>query len=127
MRLIGLIRSAAASLFPGYFAVVMATGATSIALNLMGHDVLALALLAANCLAYGFLWLLTAIRVVWYPASLVEDMMSHARGRFLPSSQAPASLALNSSFCLSGIVSRQPSGGLGSFSGQSSCTFSLLR
>lgn len=80
MRPIGLIRSAAANLFPGYFAVVMATGATSIALNLMGHDVLALALLAANCLAYGFLWLLTAIRVLWYPASLVDDMMSHARG-----------------------------------------------
>ncbi len=79
-RLMGLLRTAAAGLFPGYFAVVMATGATSIALNLLEYHVLALALLVANCLAYGCLWILTMIRILWYPASLVEDMMSHTRG-----------------------------------------------
>lgn len=76
----GLIRTAAAGLFPGYFAVVMATGATSIALNLLEYRILALALLAANCLAWGFLWFMTLVRTLWYPASLVDDMMSHARG-----------------------------------------------
>lgn len=79
-RMIGLVRTAAAGLFPGYFAVVMATGATSIALNLLEYRFLALTLLAANILAYGCLWFLTVIRILWYPASLVEDMMSHARG-----------------------------------------------
>ncbi|CAB0150299.1 putative membrane protein [Pseudidiomarina piscicola] len=79
-RLAQLTLAAAANLFPGYFAVVMATGATSIALNLLDYRVLALFLLLANCLAYGFLWFLTVIRVLWYPKSLVEDMVSHARG-----------------------------------------------
>ena len=80
IRLVSLIRKAAAGLFPGYFAVVMATGATSIALHLLEYRVLALALLVANCLAYGCLWFLTVIRMVCYPGSLVEDMMNHARG-----------------------------------------------
>lgn len=79
-RLDGLTRTAAAGLFPGYFAVVMATGATSIALHLLEYHRVSLALLVANCAAYGCLWLLTLIRILWYPASLVEDMMSHARG-----------------------------------------------
>lgn len=75
-----LVRDGAAGLFPGYFAVVMATGATSIASNLLGYDLLALLLLVANCLAYGALCLLTLVRVIWFPASLVNDMISHARG-----------------------------------------------
>lgn len=46
--LINLIRQAAASLFPGYFAVVMATGATSIAASLLGYRLLAILLLGSE-------------------------------------------------------------------------------
>lgn len=80
LRLRRLIQTAAAELFPGYFAVVMATGATSVAADMLGYRVLALLLLASNCLAYSVLFLLTAIRAIWYPRLIVMDMMDHARG-----------------------------------------------
>lgn len=75
-----LVTSAAAGLFPGYFAVVMATGATSIAANMLGYKTISLLLLLANCLAYGALCILTLIRIVCFPRMIVNDMISHARG-----------------------------------------------
>jgi tellurite resistance protein TehA-like permease len=79
-QLIALCSEGAAGLFPGYFAVVMATGATSIASHLLGYEKIALALLAANCLAYALLSALTLVRMFCYPHSLVSDMNDHARG-----------------------------------------------
>jgi len=79
-RVRGLLDDGAARLFPGYFAVVMATGATSIAGHLLGFTKLAVLLLLANLLAYALLWGLTLTRVVRYPRRLVGDMMDHARG-----------------------------------------------
>jgi tellurite resistance protein TehA-like permease len=79
-QLITLCNDGAAGLFPGYFAVVMATGATSIASHLLHHEVIALALLVANCLAYAMLSALTIVRAACYPRSLVNDMVDHARG-----------------------------------------------
>ncbi|MDY7116350.1 tellurite resistance/C4-dicarboxylate transporter family protein [Halomonas sp. SSL-5] len=75
-----LLDRAAAGLFPGYFAITMATGATSIACHLLGMRLLSLALLAANLLAYTALWGLTIIRLVRYPRRLADDMIDHARG-----------------------------------------------
>lgn len=76
----GVANHAAAELFPGYFAVIMATGATSIASYLLELRLMAIALLMANLLAYGILCLLTLIRLVRYPKRLVGDMIDHARG-----------------------------------------------
>lgn len=77
---LGPIMAAAQGLFPGYFAVVMATGATSIASGLLGYHIAALALLAANGLAYGVLCLLTLIRVLRFPRQVLADLIDHARG-----------------------------------------------
>src|SRR5690554_512741 len=79
-QLITLCDDGAAGLFPGYFAVVMATGATSIASHLLNHEKIALELLAANRLAYAMLSTLTIVRAFCYPRSLVSDMVDHARG-----------------------------------------------
>lgn len=79
-RLANLVDHAAAELFPGYFAVIMATGASSIACHLMGLTLLSWGLLGANLLAYMTLWLLTITRLVRYPERLAGDMTDHARG-----------------------------------------------
>lgn len=67
-------------LFPGYFAIVMATGATSIASGMLGYRTIAIALLATNCLAYAWLCLLTVIRLLWFSRLIAEDIVDHARG-----------------------------------------------
>ncbi|SFR56461.1 Tellurite resistance protein TehA [Marinobacter daqiaonensis] len=79
-QLVALLATAAKGLFPGYFAVVMATGATSIASSLLGYRYIALFLLIANCLAYLLLCVLTLVRVIRFPRSIVNDMVDHARG-----------------------------------------------
>lgn len=71
---------AAANLFPGYFALVMATGIISVAAYLLEMRPVAWALLGINLIAYGVLWLLTLIRLLGYLPRLVADMNSHARG-----------------------------------------------
>jgi tellurite resistance protein TehA-like permease len=69
-----------ASLFPGYFALVMATGIISIAAYLLEMRPIAWILLAINIGAYGILWLLTLARLVWYFPQVLADLTSHARG-----------------------------------------------
>jgi len=74
------IGRAAAKLFPGYFALVMATGIVSIAAHLLGLTPIAWTLLAINGVAYAALWLLTLIRLVYFFPRLLADLSSHARG-----------------------------------------------
>lgn len=50
-----LILRAAENLFPGYFALVMATGVVSIACQLLDLTAIARALVGVNWLAYGVL------------------------------------------------------------------------
>lgn len=69
-----------ATLFPGYFALVMATGILSIAAHFLEMRLVARALLVINVGAYGILWLLTLIRLVAYFPRLVADLKDHARG-----------------------------------------------
>lgn len=78
--LAGILTNAAASLFPAYFAVVMATGVVSIAARLLGLAPIAWALLALNLVFYAVLWLLTLIRVVRHPGRILADLVDHARG-----------------------------------------------
>jgi tellurite resistance protein TehA-like permease len=73
------VLSGAASLFPGYFALVMATGVVSIACHFMGLHVAALALVAVNWLAYAMLWALTIIRALCFRAELMRDISDHQR------------------------------------------------
>lgn len=70
----------AANLFPGYFALVMATGIVSVAAFLLQLTLIARALLVINITAYIILWLLTLWRLLFYFPRLLADMQSHARG-----------------------------------------------
>jgi tellurite resistance protein TehA-like permease len=69
-----------ADLFPGYFALVMATGIVSIACHLLGLPVAALVLLVVNLVAYAALIALTVARAVLWPRRLLADLADHARG-----------------------------------------------
>ncbi|WP_088008131.1 tellurite resistance/C4-dicarboxylate transporter family protein [Indiicoccus explosivorum] len=73
-------KQGAKTLFPGYFALVMATGALSIGAFLLGMAIIAYALLFVNVIAYVALWLLTITRLVLYFPRLTDDLTSHARG-----------------------------------------------
>jgi tellurite resistance protein TehA-like permease len=67
-------------LFPGYFALVMATGIVSIATHLLKMEIVAWSLFQINKVAYGVLWLLTLARLLRYFSRLVADLTDHARG-----------------------------------------------
>lgn len=73
------IGHAAAILNPAYFAFVMATGIVSNALFLQGVHGLSDALFAVNLIAYVWLWLLTALRVVRSGRAMAADLSSMRR------------------------------------------------
>lgn len=74
------IIQAAADLFPGYFAVVMATGIISTASFLLGMKWLAWALLAINVVAYIVLWFLLVVRLIRFFPRVISDLTDHVRG-----------------------------------------------
>ena len=74
------LRAAIAGLFPGYFALVMATGIVSLAAHLLGMSVIAGALFLLNGMLYVGLWLLTLLRIVRYPRRVFADLIDHLRG-----------------------------------------------
>ena len=76
----GRISAAAANLFPGYFALVMATGIISIAAFQLSMRPVAWVLLAINLVAYAVLWLLLIIRLVAFFPRVKTDISDHARG-----------------------------------------------
>ena len=71
---------AAADLFPGYFALVMATGIISIAAYLLEMNIVALTLLVLNILAYVVLWLLLLLRLILFFSRIKADISDHVRG-----------------------------------------------
>lgn len=71
---------AAAGLFPGYFALVMATGIISIATNMLGMRPVAITLLVINVVAYAVLWLLLLLRLVLFFPRIKADITDHVRG-----------------------------------------------
>lgn len=68
-----------ATLLPGYFALVMATGIVSIACDMLGLRGLALVLLWVNGSAFAVLWGLTIARAIIYPRRLLCDLADHQR------------------------------------------------
>ena len=71
---------AAANLFPGYFALVMATGIISIACFLLGMKTIAVVLLIINVIAYLVLCLLLAFRLLFFFSRVKADINDHVRG-----------------------------------------------
>ncbi len=68
-----------ATLFPGYFSLVMATGIVSIDAHFFEFRGLAMALFYLNIAAYLVLWTLTAARLVRYPANCAADLQNPMR------------------------------------------------
>jgi tellurite resistance protein TehA-like permease len=74
------ILRAAANLFPGYFALVMATGIISIACFLLEMRTISLVLLVINIIAYVVLWLLLLLRLLLFFPRVKTDINDHVRG-----------------------------------------------
>lgn len=73
-------RAAVAGLFPGYFAMVMATGVIAVAAHLEDVDWLAHPLYLVAVGAYVVLAALLVVRVVRYPRRFGADVVAHAKG-----------------------------------------------
>ncbi|MGI9067811.1 MAG: tellurite resistance/C4-dicarboxylate transporter family protein [Pyrinomonadaceae bacterium] len=71
---------AVADLFPGYFALVMATGIISIAAHLLEMRPVALSLLVINIISYGILCLLLLLRLIFFFPRFRADITDHVRG-----------------------------------------------
>jgi tellurite resistance protein TehA-like permease len=74
------IGSSIEHLFPGYFALVMATGIVSIATELLGMNALGHLLAWVNVAAYAVLASLLLVRLLLYFGRVVEDLRDHGRG-----------------------------------------------
>jgi tellurite resistance protein TehA-like permease len=64
---------------PNIFAVVMATGIVSLAMNGAGHTLVAHALFWLNVGLYALLWLLLLLRVARHRTELIADLGNHAK------------------------------------------------
>lgn len=74
------VNASIAELFPGYFALVMATGIVSIAAKLLGLGRVAEALFGLNIAFYVVLSLLLAFRLVAHFPRVLADLRDHNRG-----------------------------------------------
>ena len=72
--------SAVATLFPGYFALVMATGIIAIGAYQQGLRLVADGLYLIGLAAFVVLAALTAARLIRYPKRLVDDLTHHSTG-----------------------------------------------
>lgn len=77
---VGKLTAAIRDLFPGYFALVMATGIVSIAAWILGMPAIGRLLLGINLVAYGSLVLLLSARVAAFPRHVFDDLRDHGRG-----------------------------------------------
>jgi tellurite resistance protein TehA-like permease len=74
-----LFGSLVAELHPACFAMVMATGIVSVAVQLRGMPAVARPLLWLNVFFYAALWLLTLFRLIRYPGRFYADLWDHNR------------------------------------------------
>jgi tellurite resistance protein TehA-like permease len=64
----------------GSFAFVMATGIVSIAAELLGFGRSASLLLGVNAAGFLALWVLTFLRLIYFPSAVIADLRDHRRG-----------------------------------------------
>ena len=88
------VLSAAQTLFPGYFALVMATGIVSIACHLLAIPAAPSVLLGVNWIAYAALFTLTLVRLFKFPAQALNDASDFKR--------APGFFAIVAGTCMLG-------------------------
>lgn len=75
-----LIQTGVRELFPGTFALVMATGIVSIACHLLNLSFIAQALFQINKAAFVLLWIFFLARLIFYPRDFFADLSNPARG-----------------------------------------------
>src|SRR5437879_4664586 len=66
--------------FPGYFALVRATGIVSLAMHFEGFPALPEVLLWLNVIFYVVLWGIAVLRIAWFRSAFIADLIHHARG-----------------------------------------------
>lgn len=66
-------------LFPGYFALVMATGILSFSFDMMGQALLSQVLFGGAVLAWGILLFLSLWRLLWFPHAVRIDLLNIRR------------------------------------------------
>ena len=74
------LRRTVADLYPGYFALVMATGVISVASYQLGFHWLGWLLFGINLVAFGILWLQTIARSIAFFPRLLADLLDYRRG-----------------------------------------------
>src|SRR5262249_43437325 len=79
-RLIEQLRQGIRDLFPGYFALVMATGIVSLAAHFLGMEMIGSGLFWLNNALYVVLWALTVGRMILAPAAFKGDLIAHSTG-----------------------------------------------
>ncbi len=75
-----ILTQAAKDLYPGYFALVMATGILSIDASLWEWNRVGGFLFRINQIAYAVLWILTLVRLTGFLSSFTADLINHRRG-----------------------------------------------
>jgi tellurite resistance protein TehA-like permease len=75
-----VIKAGIEDLSPAYFAMVMATGIISIALDVLGMSAAGAALFVVNVVAYATLTVLSLCRAIWFSSRFFGDMLDHRRG-----------------------------------------------
>ena len=78
--MIAQLRQGIRDLFPGYFALVMATGIVSLAAHFLGMEAIGSGLFWLNNALYGILWTLTLARMILAPAAFRADLLAHQTG-----------------------------------------------
>lgn len=78
-KIVSSIQTGVQELFPGYFALVMATGIVAIAAHLHNMAFIAQLLFALNKLFYVILWLLVIARLIFYIEKVSTDLTDHLR------------------------------------------------
>jgi tellurite resistance protein TehA-like permease len=91
-----VIKAGIEELSPAYFALVMATGIISVALDMLGMADAAKALFVLNVVNYVVLAVLSSCRAMWFRNRFFGDMLDHNRGPvFLPRLPRHASSAFS--------------------------------
>jgi tellurite resistance protein TehA-like permease len=72
--------SAIATLFPGYFALTMATGIIAVGAAQQKLDFVANTLFVIALVAFVVLAVLSAVRLIRYPKALIDDLTHHSTG-----------------------------------------------
>ena len=89
-----VLRNQIRDFYPGYFALIMATGIVSIACHFLEMRLLAGLLFYINIIGYFIVWLFSLIRVIRFPQNMLADFTSHAKG--------PAFLTVVAGTCILG-------------------------